>query len=49
MLQTQDITFKFSTTKDGAHNSGSEFTTNVILLLGTPGSANAYVQDRDNS
>jgi len=35
--------FKFSTTKDGTHNSGSEFTTNVTTS-GTPGSANAYVQ-----
>ena len=35
--------FKFSTTKDCTHNSGSEFTTNVTTS-GTPGSANAYVQ-----
>lgn len=34
---------KFSTTKDGTHNSGSEFTTNVTTS-GTPGSANAFVQ-----
>ena len=35
--------FKFSTVKDGTHNSGSEFTTNVTTS-GTPGSANAYAQ-----
>ena len=34
---------KFSTTKDGTHASGSEFTTNVTTS-GTAGSANAYVQ-----
>ena len=34
---------KFSTTKDGTHNSGSEFTTNVTTS-GTPGSASAYAQ-----
>jgi len=34
---------KFSTTKDGSHNSGSEFTTNVTTS-GTAGSANAFVQ-----
>jgi hypothetical protein len=34
---------KFSTTEDGSHNSGAEFTTNVTTS-GTPGSANAYVQ-----
>ena len=35
--------FKFSTTKDGTHASGSEFTTNVTSS-GTPGSSNAFVQ-----
>lgn len=35
--------FKFSTTQDGSHNSGSEFTTNVTSS-GTPGTANAFVQ-----
>ena len=35
--------FKFSTTKDGTHGGGSEFTTNVTSS-GSPGSANAYVQ-----
>ena len=34
---------RFSTTKDGSHNSGSEFTTNVTTN-GTPGSAGAYTQ-----
>ena len=34
---------KFSTTKDGTHASGSEFTTNVTTS-GTAGTANAYVQ-----
>ncbi|SVD52378.1 uncharacterized protein METZ01_LOCUS405232, partial [marine metagenome] len=36
-------TFKFSTTSDGSHNSGTESTTNVTTS-GTPGSANAYTQ-----
>ena len=35
--------FKFSTTKDGTNNSGSEFTTNVTTN-GTPGSSGAYTQ-----
>jgi len=34
---------KFSTTKDGTHNSGSAFTTNVTES-GTAGSSNAYVE-----
>ena len=34
---------RFSTTKDGSHNSGSEFTDNVTTN-GTPGSAGAYTQ-----
>ena len=34
---------KFSTTKDGTHGGGSEFTTNVTSS-GSPGSANAYIQ-----
>ena len=34
---------KFSTTKDGTHNSGSEFTTNVTSS-GTAGTSGAYVQ-----
>ena len=34
---------KFSTTKDGTHASGSEFTTNVTTS-GTAGTANAFVQ-----
>ena len=34
---------KFSTTKDGTHNSGSEFSTNVTTN-GTPGSSGAYTQ-----
>lgn len=34
---------KFSTTADGTHSSGSEFTTNVTTS-GSAGSANAYVQ-----
>ena len=34
---------KFSTTKDGTHNSGSEFTTNVTTS-GTPGNSGAFVQ-----
>ena len=34
---------RFSTTKDGSHSSGSEFTDNVTTN-GTPGSANAYTQ-----
>tara|TARA_A100001515_G_scaffold25149_1_gene19298 strand:- start:564 stop:1463 length:900 start_codon:yes stop_codon:yes gene_type:complete len=34
---------KFSTTADGSHGGGSEFTTNVTTS-GTPGSANAFVQ-----
>ena len=35
--------FKFSTTKDGNHGGGSEFTTNVTTN-GSPGSTGAYVQ-----
>ena len=35
--------FKFSTTKDGTNNSGSEFTTNVTSS-GTAGSSGAFVQ-----
>ena len=35
--------FKFSTTRDGTHGGGSEFTTNVTSS-GSPGSANAYQQ-----
>jgi len=35
--------FKFSTTKDGSHNSGSEFTTNVTSS-GSPGNSGAFVQ-----
>ena len=35
--------FKFSTTSDGTHNSGSEYTTNVTTV-GTAGNAGAYVQ-----
>ena len=35
--------FKFSTTKDGTNNSGSEFTTNVTSS-GSAGSSGAYVQ-----
>ena len=38
---------KFSTTKDGTHASGSEFTTNVTTS-GTAGSANAYVRRSDS-
>ena len=34
---------RFSTTKDGSHSSGSEFTDNVTTN-GTPGSAGAYTQ-----
>ena len=34
---------KFSTTKDGTHNSGSAFTTNVTES-GTAGSADAYIE-----
>lgn len=34
---------KFSTTKDGTHNSGSAFTTNVTES-GTAGSTNAYIE-----
>ena len=35
--------FKFSTTKDGNHGGGSEFTTNVTTN-GSPGSTGAYVE-----
>lgn len=35
--------FKFSTTADGTHNSGSEYTTGVTVV-GIPGSAGAYVE-----
>lgn len=35
--------FKFSTTSDGTHNSGSEYTTNVTVV-GTAGNAGAYVE-----
>ena len=34
---------RFSTTSDGTHNSGSEYTTG-ITTNGTPGSADAYTQ-----
>ena len=34
---------RFSTTSDGSHNSGSEFTTGV-MVNGTPGQAGAYTQ-----
>ena len=34
---------RFSTTSDGTHNSGSEYTTGVTTS-GTPGSASAYTQ-----
>ena len=34
---------RFSTTSDGTHNSGSEYTTGVTTN-GTPGSADAYTQ-----
>ena len=34
---------RFSTTSDGTHNSGSEYTTGVTIS-GTPGSAGAYTQ-----
>ena len=36
-------TFKLSTTRDGLHNGGSEFTTNVITQ-GTPGESGSYLQ-----
>ena len=36
---------KFSTTSDGTHNSGSEYTTNVTSV-GTPGSAGSYTEIR---
>lgn len=36
---------RFSTTSDGTHNSGTEFTTGVTTS-GTPGSAGAYTQVR---
>tara|TARA_Y100001933_G_scaffold7468_3_gene6763 strand:- start:22257 stop:23153 length:897 start_codon:yes stop_codon:yes gene_type:complete len=35
--------FKFSTTRDGSHNGGSEFTTNVTTV-NSPGSTGAYAQ-----
>ena len=35
--------FRFSTTSNGTHNSGSEYTTNVTVV-GTAGSAGAYVE-----
>jgi len=35
--------FRFSTTKDGTHNSGSEYTTQVSTS-GTPGTAGSYTQ-----
>jgi len=35
--------FKFSTTSDGTHNSGTEYTTNVTTV-GTAGNAGAYVE-----
>jgi len=35
--------FKFSTTSNGTHNSGSEYTTNVTTV-GTAGNAGAYVE-----
>ena len=34
---------RFSTTSDGTHNSGSEYTTGVTTS-GTPGSSGAYTQ-----
>ena len=34
---------RFSTTSDGTHNSGSEYTTGVTTV-GTPGSSGAYTQ-----
>jgi len=34
---------RFSTTSDGTHNSGTEYTTGVVTS-GTPGQAGAYVQ-----
>ena len=35
--------FKFSTTSDGTHSGGSEYTTGVTTA-GTPGSSGAYTQ-----